>query len=624
VVTTIESRTFSPSQEYVIGEPNVSPRRLENMQGSDFIFWTLGERGVGELFGFNDEELIKAKSRPREEIFGRTMSDAEVEKKFKSSMWRMYDLKREYERFLAASRHPQLLRTELIEGINNIWTTFTEYAWGKNTKYYYKIVRNPTNDKTKLVMYDPKTQESESWEDAWKREDMRLVNSRFIEVKSTKDAKYKNNYGQLKKRDLLEGELMNLLVAQGSGIFAGKDAATLMSVSPSPSPSKYARDMGYGATLFKQLSHWRIYSFNRMDENTIFVDATTVFTYRTKRRLREVMIEVVNEEPAGLNTDKVRNLRDLPSHIDILSVPFTLSTNKRRTEELVDLVDEALNTDQFLSEDYLSVFSYIATRWHKNNRMTDKIAAKNIFSSLVKDFVWQYYCILAEGNLQQDEMLLKEKLILMMEKGAVLYAQRMTDSIEKVRGKPLSKRERGNLEKSFIGAVVERSKGGLCPTVGSEESSLKNSERDRNSGTETQDSIRCGVCKETFTKDQIKVVYHKRSGKENRVCPYCSCDVCGVKHGEEWTTEKGLYFDLTEEPGYRGEREKLIRNEDRSVQFEPKRLDNSDYDLQARAARSKVFNRVVFDSSTGELVVLDLIPLRRKLSTLQIRELTLV
>lgn len=621
MVTTLERQIFSPVQEYIVGEPIDSPRRLENMGGSDFLLWTLGEGNVRELFGFDEKELAKARNISRDVIFVRTLNDKEIEKKFESSMWRTYDFKREYDRFLAASAHPQLLRNELIEGINNAWTTFTEYAWGKNTKYYYKIVRHPLSGESKLVMYDPNIQQGETWEDAWKREDMRVVSKRFITVKSEKDAKYKNNFGQLKQRDLLEGELMDLLVSQGNGIFSGKDAPTLMSVSPSPSPSKYAREMGYGATLFKKLSHWRIYSFNQMDENTVIVDATTIFTYRTNRRLRNAMIEEASREAMGLNADKVRKLRTLPSHVDILSTPFSVGASPKRTEEIVERVDEALNTDRFLS-DYLSVFSYFATRWHRDNRMTDKIAAQEIFSLLVKDFMWQYYCILAEGNLAEHEMLLKEKLILMMEKGAVLYAQKMTDGIEKVRGKTLSKRERAKLEKSFIGAVMERSKGGLCPTTSSEESNLKNSERDgKNGEAGEKGDIVCGKCNKSFTKEQIKVVYHKRSGKENKVCPRCSCDVCGVKHSDdEWTTIKGVFFDSSEEQGYRGiVREKLGGRDEGQLMPYLKILQSSeDFDAEARAARSKI--RIVIDSATGELVFLDLFPIRRKLTVLQLRE----
>jgi hypothetical protein len=448
---------------------------------------------------------------------------------------------------------------------------------------------------------------------------MRLSNARFISVKSERDALYADNFDGLQERDLLEGELMDYLVSHGSQVFSDRNTATIMSVSPSPSPSKYARAMGYGATHFKKLSHWRIYSFEKIDEQAVAIDATTIFTYRPIRRLRQVMLEEVAGS-AGAGAEQVKSLHQFPRHTDLLRVPFSPGIAASEPEVVVDRIDHALNDDRFIS-DYLSVFSYFATKWHREHRITDKKAAEEIFARLAKKFQWRYYCILAEGNLARDEMLLKELLVLMMEEGAQLYATQMTDSIEQSRGRSLSKRERAKLERLFVHSVQERSLGGLCPAASLGKSVANGSNREGNAADlEHGHEIVCGNCKQGFTQEQILVLYHVRSGKENAVCPFCRCDVCGVNHGNDWVKDRRLVSSFVDRQNvlpYVGLAREL-HVESGGVKL-TSQVNNVLWQADSGARRlmsSSRFNRVVVDFEQGELVVLDfgLIPLRRKLS----------
>lgn len=602
----------APTTDY-IAAPIRELRNSENLSGVEYLLLTLGEENIKKLFGYSDEELQVALKIQSHKLFDRQLSNEEIQKKFKTSMWRVFNLERERERFAEVCSGRRFMFNEIAEGLENSKTTFSEYAWGKNTNFCYKVIRHPNppedSQKFKIVMYVPDLHEGESWEDAWRREDFRVSTEKFIKAKSASDPKYSSNFDNLRVRDELEKKLMNVLVSKAEDIFSSDEPSIILSVSPSPPASRYARKMGYGVTWFKKLSHTRVYAASRMDEQTVLLDGTTVFTYRPKWRLRKLMMESSTEN--SLNSEAVKQLGIFSNHVDILSVPVEIKNGDGDSRKIVERIDQNLNNDTYLF-DYLSYFSYSATKWHRSVRLQSKEVADKLFGDLSKEYMWRYYCILASGQGVEVEMLLKENLILMSEKSERMYAKYMTDQEEAKSGRKFSVKEREKVENAFVNATRERIKGGLCPTV-SKSKRFKLNEK----GEIVEDDDENTSLKDCLIECRGKIVdYFQKviknccwSAKAERDVTYHSCPECGWYPGKpDILVDESVFVDT----------KKIDRTDDIQLKkyFEIVTPDvDGEYDDLVERSRVPHGSREFMDFENSEVVyMIGFISIRRRVS----------
>ncbi len=426
--------------------------------GYERLVSVLGAQEFSTLFRITPEELaVRMRSLS---LRRRKLSDSEVEKRYDEGFLKIHSVTRDVERFQEAEISVQKLRDEIAGiGVPGFETLLKEYLFGKNTFFYNKVVQNPHTKELKIVAYDPISHCNESWTQAWEREDLRESYRRFITRKSEEDPHYSR---RLQYRDDSELELMDMLLAQGVCFMqtpSSERSPIIMSLSPAPKPSKYARDMGYASWWTKRLSHWRSYGFE-MTEGGVLIHASTVFTYRNINRMRHLMKEVVHRE----NESAIRKLSIISDDRELLATPFVSRFEQAGRTDLVavtEQIDTSLNSDSAWY-DPLFVFSEKATRWHNAKRLTDAIVEERILGELFQKYLLEYYAVLLACKGKPDPYLLQEILIEMRDAAFELYSDAMADAVISSSTKSL---DREKIKLGFIASAKIRGEGGNCPTL---------------------------------------------------------------------------------------------------------------------------------------------------------------